>query len=126
MPIQILPELRRRYVRKERRMSELKMDQMIAECKRKQKEDEVICFGLGTGRIAPGKRKAQKKAMEIITKQEGFIGIHPVDLWHTVLIYDTQNNAVMAKNELKCLGVPVGNVVPVLVPKVYAERKEDV
>lgn len=107
-------------------MREPTMEQMIADCKRKQKEDEVICFGLGAGRIAPmiGKRKEQKKAMEIINKQEGFIGVHPVDLWHTLLVYDTPNNALMAKNELKNLGVPVGNVAPILIPKVYAERKE--
>lgn len=114
------------FDREERIMNEPTMEQMIADCKRKQKEDEAICFGLGSGRVAPiiGKRKEQKKAMDVISKQEGFLGIHPVDLWHTLLVYDTQNNALMAKNELKSLGVPVGNVVPILIPKEYAERKE--
>lgn len=99
------------------------MDEMIAGVKRKQKDNEIIVFAFGVGRLIPMKlmRKATKAAMEeaieFIKAQEGFVGVHPIDLWHNLLIFETLNNAKGARNSLKFKGVSVGEIVPVLIPK---------
>ena len=106
------------------------MDEMIKDCERKKSPDEVIAFTFGAGRIMPlptdakAMRKGMKEAAKFIQKQEGFLGFHPIDLWHTAIIYDTLNNTKRAYNELKAEGCPVGNIVPVLIPKEYAQRTQ--
>lgn len=92
----------------ERRINEQKLaesydiDKMIAECERIKKPTEIISYGLGVGRIAPmlGKVKAQEKAFEYIKSLDGFLGVHPVDLWHNILLFDSLNHAKAAKNLL--------------------------
>ncbi len=103
------------------------MDEMIKRCEEKREPGQVIVFGLGAGRILPrlGMIKAQKKAMELISKQKGFIGVHPIDLWHTLLLYETLNDAKGAKNELKFRNCPVGEVVPVLIQEEYLHKAKE-
>ena len=98
------------------------IEEMMKWCEENQKENEEIVFALGTGRMLPifGKPKVNKgieKATEIIKNLDGFIGVNTVDIWHTALIFDTLNNAKIAKNIMKTHKLPVGNVVPVLMPK---------
>ena len=99
-------------------MKELTMDEMIKACEAKKTDYEKIGFALGTGRIIPklGYKKRMKETFDYIKSLDGFYGIYPVDLWHTMLIFDTLNHAKAAKNMLKFKKVPVGNVIPVLVP----------
>lgn len=99
------------------------MEEMIAACKRNKKENETICFALGTERIFPklGMKKKQEEALEYIKKLDGFIGVHPIDLWRTLLIFDTLNNAKAARNSLNAKGCPVGQVAPMLVPTEYVK-----
>ena len=104
------------------------MEEMIAAVKKKQKDDEVIVFAFGVGRLIPMKlmKKATKKsietAIEFIKAQEGFVGVHPIDLWHNLLIFDTLNNAKGARNSLKFKGISVGEIIPVLIPKYMKEE----
>lgn len=102
------------------------IDEMIAECEKKRTYNEVIAFALGAGRIYPvgmsrKMRRAMKEAVEYISKLDGFIGFHPVDIWHTMLIFDTMNNAKGARNLLKAKDVAIGQIVPILVEKRYVE-----
>lgn len=102
------------------------MDQAIEECEKHCTENGEIVFALGAGRIAPmiGKIKAQKKAMKFICGLDGFIGIHPVDTWHTLLIFDTLNHAKAARNILK-EKMPIGQVAPIVVDKAYVEAAKE-
>lgn len=95
------------------------MDEMIEQCRQKQNPDEDMMFAFGVGRIVPmiGKKKEMKKALDYIKKTDGFVGIHPVDLWHNLLIYDTLNNAKGARNLLRAKDCQCGNIAPILVPK---------
>lgn len=99
------------------------MEEMIESCKKKQTENEIIAFALGVGRLIPklGKRKQMKAAMDWIKQSEGFLGIHPIDVWHNLLIYDTLNNAKGARNILRAYGSDdaVGNIAPILIPKEF-------
>lgn len=105
------------------------IDEMIADCEKSKKENEVIVFAVGTGRIYPkgmGRKmkKAMKEAMEYIISLEGFVGFHPVDLWHTMLLFETLNNAKGARNNLKAKGISVGQVVPIVIEEKYLGCKD--
>ena len=106
----------------------LTMDEMIEACEAEKKPDEEMLFAIGTGRIEPklGMKKRMKETMEYIMSLDGFIGIHSIDLWHTALIFDTLNNAKGARNLMKSKGIPIGEIVPVLVEKQHLKRgRED-
>lgn len=99
------------------------INEMIRDCEKKKTDNEAIVFALGTGRIfpIPGKRKIMEKTMNYIKKLDGFLGVNIVDLWHTLLIFDSLNNAKAARNMLQSKGCPVGQVVPIMIPKEYAK-----
>lgn len=103
------------------------IEEMIEDCKKKQSDNEEIVFALGVGRMIPmlGKKKQMEKAFECIKNQEGFIGIHPIDLWKNLLIYRTLNDAKRAKNELRSKGCQIGNVAPILVSKEFIKGGND-
>ena len=91
-------------------------------CKDKKREDETIVFTVGCGRIMPlitdkkKIRKGMEEALEYIKKLDGFVGVHLVDLWHTLLLFDTENNAKRARNLLRAKDVQCANyIVPILV-----------
>lgn len=100
------------------------INEMIKQCKAKQKPDEAICFAVGAGRILPklGMRKQMEAALEYIKGLEGFCGVHPVDLWHTLIIFDSLNNAKGGKNMMQAKGISTGKyIVPILVQKQFLE-----
>jgi len=100
------------------------MEEMIKACEEKVTPNEVIVFGLGVGRLLPkfGMRKAQERAIKRIMEFDGFIGVHPVDVWHNLLLFETLNDAKAARNVLRheCPGA-VGQVVPLMIPKEHYE-----
>lgn len=108
------------------------MDEMIRECKEKKKDNETICFAFGVGRVIPklGMMKQMKAALEFIKTLEGFCGMHPIDLWHTLLIFDTLNNAKGGRNMVKSKGIQVGDfIAPILVETKYlkeGDQSEDI
>ena len=98
------------------------MDEMIKDCKAKQKPDEAICFAVGAGRILPklGMGKQMEVALEYIKGLEGFCGVHPVDL--TLIIFDSLNNAKGGKNMMQAKGISTGKyIIPILVQKQFLE-----
>lgn len=105
-------------------MNEYDMNEMIRACEAKQRPDEDIVFAFGVGRMLPklGMGKAMKKAFNLIKEQEGFIGVHPVDLWHNLLVFDTLNHAKTAMNNLKAAKINTGKIAPILVEKQYIQQ----
>ena len=108
---------------------EFDMDKAIADTKKSLKEGETMAFGLGAGRMLPvfGNpkiKKAMKKTIDYIKSMDGFLGVHPVDLWHTLLIFDTLNNAKAARNELKAKECPIGQVVPIVILEEFNKKGE--
>ena len=107
-------------------MREFDFEKELQTCKNKKREDETIVFTVGCGRIIPiptdarKLRKGMEEALEYIKKLDGFIGVHPVDLWHTLLLFDTENNAKCARNLLRSKDVQCANyIVPILVETKY-------
>lgn len=107
-------------------MKEPSMEEMLKKCEEQLEEDERIVYAIGAGRIAPklGMMKALRKAIKEIQKCDGFVGIFPVDLWHTLLVFETLNNAKGAKNVLSAKGMELGNVVPIMIPKDFRNGKD--
>lgn len=103
-------------------MYDLDMDKMIEDCRKRKKPGEIIAFAVGVGRVVPriGVRKKMKETMDWIKTLDGFIGLYLIDKWHTLLIFETLNDAKAAHNQIKLKGIYAGNSVgPVLI------RKED-
>lgn len=102
---------------------DMNIEKMIEDCEKTRRAGETIVFAIGAGRIAPkfGMKKQQKAAADLITSLDGFIGIHPISLWKTLLIFDTLNHAKAGMNIMKENGINLGNIVPILVPDVYAK-----
>lgn len=101
-------------------------DKELDACKKKQRPDETIVFTVGVGRMCPlptdrrSVKKGMKEALEYIKKLDGFVGVHPVDFWHTLLLFDSVNNAKAGRNLLQAKDVSCGNyIVPILVETKY-------
>lgn len=93
--------------------------EMEKDCLEKKREDEEMVYAIGAGRLIPmlGKRKIMKKTLDYIKGMKGFIGVHPIDMWHNLLIFKTLNDAKMARNDLTNKGVSLGQIAPILVGK---------
>ena len=109
-------------------MREFDFEKELQACKDKKREDETIVFTVGCGRILPlitarkKIRKGMQEALEYIKKLDGFVGVRPVDLWHTLLLFDTENNAKRARNSLRAKDIQCANyIVPILVETKYLE-----
>lgn len=107
-------------------MTDFDFEKELQACKEKQKPNETIVFTVGCGRIIPlrtdrkNTRKAMEEAINYIKKLEGFIGVHPVDLWHNLLLFDSENNAKGARNLLRAKDVQCANyIVPILIETKY-------
>lgn len=107
-------------------MREFDFEKELQACKDKKRENETIVFTVGCGRMFPlitdrkKIRKGMQEALEYIKKLEGFVGVQPVDLWHTLLIFNTKNNAKRARNLLMAKDVQCANyIVPILVETKY-------
>lgn len=64
---------------------------------------------VAVGNVPFFKNKRVKKALEIISKQEGLIGVHPVPPRGNLLLFDTENNAKGARNMLTFYGIECGD-----------------
>ena len=104
------------------------MDEAIADLERTKRPDESICFGFGVGRMMPlpwdkkSVKKGLEEALKYIKKLEGFFAVHPIDIYHNILVFDTLNNAKGGRNLLKSKDVPCGDIVPILIKTQYLQE----
>ena len=113
-------------------MSDFDFEKELHACKKKKREDETIVFSVGCGRVIPLKtdrkkiRKGMEEAIKYIKKLNGFVGVHPVDLWHNLLLFDSENNAKGGRNLLMAQGVQCSTyIVPLLVETKYLQRSDE-
>ena len=69
------------------------------------------CFGFAVGGMPDPvfHPRQAKKVAEFLKKQDGFIGLHLYDRWHTLLFFETLNSAKIARNRLKAEGNQTGS-----------------
>lgn len=66
-------------------------------------------FSVATGRIEP-MMKASRKAVKLISEQEGFIGVHPTnDNQFSLWLFDSKWHAQRAKNLMTFKGIECGS-----------------
>ena len=66
-------------------------------------------FSVATGRI-DALSKASRKAVKLVSEQEGFIGVNPTpDNNFTLWLFDTKWHAQRAKNIMEFKGIECGN-----------------
>ena len=84
---------------------------------------EVRLWTVATGGVDPSK-KASRKAAEYIIKLHGFKAVHILDLYHMLWLFDTENNAKIARNKMESKGIVCGkNICPVNVDDKYMKGK---
>lgn len=103
------------------------MEEMIKRCEEKQKPHEIIAFAVGAGRVMPlpfadrKTKRAMKDAIKYINGLDGFLGFHPFDDWHTMIVFDELNHAKQGYNLMKSKGIELGQIIPILIPFVYGK-----
>lgn len=103
------------------------MTEAIEKCEQEKRKDEVVVFAIGIGRLVPkfatpADVKRCENKLNKIKKCAGFIGVHPVDYTHNLLVFDLLSDAMKAKDELEYKGMKLGNIVPILIEKQYYEE----
>ena len=79
-------------------------------------------YTVGVGNINPTS-KASRKAVDYIVTLNGFVGIHPQYPRGTLILFDTENNAKIARNLMNLKGITTGrNICEVEIDDKYAER----
>ncbi len=86
-----------------------------------EKKYWTVAVGNLAGPFAlPSTRWKEKKILNIIKEQEGFVGVHPCPPKGTLLLFKTENNAKKARNVLRAEGVLCGKNIC----EVYADADE--
>ena len=80
----------------------------------KKTKNDVSCWTVAIGNFCGifGSRKqkrAEKALLEMLKKMDGFVGIHLAPPNGTLLIFDSEYNAVSARNWLRYNGVKCGD-----------------
>ena len=87
---------------------------------------EVKAYTVAIGNFSIPFTKDQKKVLKIIKNLDGFYGLKPCYPHGTLLLFNTENNAKRARNELDSLGIQTGtNICEVFIPEEYAKTKEE-
>ena len=104
---------------------------MIIEHTGQPKENEMEAWTVATGNMPMpwDKRKVKKaafKALEYIITLDGFIGFFPEPPKGTLCLFDTLNNAKMAKNMMDYKGITTGeHICGCYIDKSYYEKAQE-
>ena len=89
---------------------------------------EVEAWTVATGNI-PAKMflpKKVKQALDLISEQEGLIGLHPVPQRGTLWLFRTENDAKIARNNMRAAGIETGcNIVKVYIDERYVKETKE-
>ena len=81
--------------------------------------NERKCWAIGTGRTSLF-LKASRDAAKHMAEQNGFVGVHIVPDGRQLWLYDSENNAKMARNKAEAIGIQCGKqIVEVFVDETY-------
>lgn len=89
---------------------------------------DVKCYAVAVGNmpspLASRKvKKSAKAALKYIQGQDGFLGFHPMPPNGTLCIFDTENNAKIARNMMDLMGIQTGyNITEVFVDERYIRK----
>lgn len=91
----------------------------MSEISEEKEKQEVTLWAVATGGVDVLNRES-RRAAKFISKLHGFIAIHPVDYYHILWLFDTENNAKVARNKMEAKDIICGkNICPVYVDQKY-------
>lgn len=64
-------------------------------------------YTVAVGNVDPT-NKYSRKAVEYISKLDGLVGVHPSYPRGTLILFDTENNAKIARNLMNAKGIQTG------------------
>ena len=90
-------------------------------------EDAVKVWTVAVGNLpAPWqvtKIKGAKRAVRYIQKQDGFLGVHPLPPRGTLCLFETENDAKRARNNMRMRGIECGsNIGECFIDRKYLRR----
>lgn len=86
---------------------------------------EIKVYAVGTGNVDPLKRKS-RQAVKYCSKLNGLVGVHPHYPDGTLWLFDTENNAKIAKNKMESRGILTGrNICEVFIDEKYLKEKDN-
>ncbi len=92
--------------------------------KRKKQDDESSVWAVAVPEFSPfaiGKKKSyQRKIINMLMEQDGFIGVYPIIGKATLCMYKTENDAKIARNQLNNEDCPTGKEII----EVYIKTKD--
>lgn len=82
-------------------------------------------YTVAVGNIDP-KNKNSRKAVKYVATLHGFIGVHPNYPHGTLILFDTENNAKIARNLMNAKGIVTGrNICEVEIDDIYAKGNKN-
>lgn len=82
-------------------------------------------YTVAVGNVDPTNRRSIK-AVEYIAKLKGLVGVHPHYPDGTLILFDTENNAKIARNMMNAKGIQTGrNICEVEIDAKYANKGEE-
>ena len=78
-------------------------------------------YTVAVGNINPLNR-GSRRTVKFISKLKGLLGVHPCPPDGTLILFDTENNAKIARNEMNAVGILTGcNICEVEIDDKYAK-----
>lgn len=96
---------------------------MIIPNKEKPRKNEMSVWSVATGRVNLF-NKASREAAKYITTLKGFVAVHPHLPDGIMWLFDTKENAHMAKAQMEDKGIHTGtNICEVFIDKNYLKEE---
>lgn len=67
-------------------------------------------WAVGVGNADPFNR-ASREALKFISKLSGLVGVHPYYPRGTLILFDSENSAKIARNEMNAVGIVTGDYI---------------
>ena len=79
-------------------------------------------YTVAVGNFDPRKKRS-RQAVEFIKTLDGLIGVHPRPPYGTLILFDSENNAKIAKNLIEAKGIHTGrNICECEIDDIYAPK----
>ena len=90
--------------------------------RREPLDDEVKLWAVGTGTVKPWLKKS-REAATFITMLDGFVAVHIPDEYHVAWLFDSEEHAKKAMEDMHEVGIETGKGIgEVFAKKEYLER----
>ncbi len=84
---------------------------------------EVKVYTVAVGNFSPFNRRS-RQAMKYISRLEGLVGLHPCYPKGPLILFKTENDAIIGRNRMNSRGIQTGNNIgEVFIDEKYVREK---